>query len=91
VPYRRAHIYGYDIVVAAAKNAGAYGATLSGAGSAVLAIAPCERGPDVGTAMLCAWRSQGVTAELIRCAERVSGAIVTGVSEPTHSVATEGS
>ena len=91
VPYRRAHIYGYDAVVAAAKNAGAYGATLSGAGSAVLAIAPSERGPDVGTAMLCAWRSQGVTAELIRCAERVSGAIVTGVSEPTHSVATEGS
>ena len=77
VPYRRAHVYGYDAVVAAAKNAGAYGATLSGAGSAILAIAPRERAPDVGTAVLCAWRSLGVQAELIRRPETVAGASVT--------------
>jgi homoserine kinase len=89
VPYRRAHIYGYDDVVAAAKDAGAYGATLSGAGSAILAIAPRERGADVGTAMLCAWRAKGVHAALIRRTEPVTGATVTGVSQPIHSVATE--
>ncbi|HYX82580.1 MAG TPA: homoserine kinase [Gemmatimonadales bacterium] len=89
VPFRRGQIYGYDAVVSAAKDAGAYGATLSGAGSAILAIAPCERGADVGTAMLCAWRSQGVSAQLIRGAEAVSGATVSAISQPIHFVATE--
>jgi homoserine kinase len=83
VPYRRAQIYGYDAVVRAAKEAGAFGATLSGAGSAILAVAPRDRGPDVATALLCAWRSEGVTAELIRCAEPVSGATVS-VPRTTH-------
>ena len=83
VPYRREHIYGYDAVVAAARDAGAHGATLSGAGSAILAIAPRERAPDVGTAMLCAWRSQGVNAELIRRPETVSGASVTAHARRT--------
>ena len=81
VPYRRAHIYGFDAVVSAAKDAGAYGATLSGAGSAILAIAPRERAPDVGSALLCAWRSQGVHAELIRGTQAVPGATVTQVSQ----------
>ena len=89
VPHRRARIYGYDAVVGAARDAGAYGATLSGAGSAILAIAPHERAADVGTAMLCAWRSQGVTAQLIRCVEPVPGAAVIEVPETIHSVATE--
>ena len=89
VPYRREHIYGYDVVVAAAKDAGAYGATLSGAGSAILAIAPRERAPDVGTALLCAWRSLGVQAELIRRPETVSGAVITKTVRTLHSVGTE--
>ncbi len=88
VPFRRAQVYGYDAVVAAAKSAGAYGATLSGAGSAILAIAPRDRAPDVGTALLCAWRSLGVTAELIRRPESVSGATVT-LSPQTIPVALE--
>ena len=88
VPFRRGKVYGYDAVVAAAKDAGAYGATLSGAGSAILAIAPRDRAPDVGTALLCAWRSQGVTAELIRRPESVSGASVT-VTSQTIPVALE--
>jgi len=88
VPFRRAKVYGYDAVVAAAKDAGAYGATLSGAGSAILAIASRDRAPDVGTALLCAWRSQGVTAELIRRPESVSGASVT-VTSQTIPVALE--
>lgn len=81
VPYRRAHIYGFDAVVSAAKDAGAFGATLSGAGSAILAIAPSDRAADVGSAMLCAWRSEGVSAELIRCTQPVAGATVTHVSQ----------
>ena len=83
VPYRRAHVYGFDAVVSAAKDAGAYGATLSGAGSAILAIAPRERAADVSSALLCAWRSQGVHAELIRCTQggAVPGATVTQASQ----------
>jgi len=89
VPFRRAGIRGYDAVVAAAKQAGAHGATLSGAGSAILAIAPRERAAAVGTALLDAWRSAGVTAELIRCAQPVSGAVVSETPQTIHPVATE--
>ena len=89
VPFRRGGIRGYDAVVAAAKQAGAHGATLSGAGSAILAIAPRERAAAVGTALLDAWRSAGVTAELIRCAQPVSGAVVSETPQTIHPVATE--
>ncbi len=83
VPYRRARIPGYDAVVAAARAAGAYGATLSGAGSAILAIAPRERAGAVGTALLAAWRGAGVEAELLRCEQLASGAAVSQVPRPT--------
>lgn len=89
VPFRRGGIRGYDAVVAAAKQAGAHGATLSGAGSAILAIAPRERAAAVGTALLDAWRSAGVTAELIRCTQPVSGAVVSEIPQTIHPVATE--
>ena len=80
VPYRRGRIPGYDAVVAAARAAGAYGATLSGAGSAILAIAPRERAAAVGAALLAAWRGAGVEAELIRCPQPVGGAAVSQTS-----------
>jgi len=83
VPYRRARIPGYDAVVAAAQAAGAYGATLSGAGSSILAIAPRERAGPVGAALLVAWRAAGVEAELVRCAELAGGATVDGTPRPT--------
>lgn len=76
VPFRRARIPGYDAVVAAANHGGAYGATLSGAGSAILAIAPCERAAAVGAAMLASWREIGIEAELIKCPSPVAGAAV---------------
>ena len=63
VPYRRALVPGYDAVERAAKAAGAWGATLSGAGSSLLALAPKERAAAVGTAMAEAWRSLGIEAE----------------------------
>jgi homoserine kinase len=89
VPHRRGEIYGYDTVVKAAIDAGAYGATLSGAGSAILAIAPRDQGPDVATALLCAWRSEGVTAELIRFTQPVPGATVSETRPKAHPVSTE--
>jgi len=63
VPYRRALVRGYDAVVAAARAAGAFGATLSGSGSTVLALAPTARAAAAGEAMRRAWESFGVGAE----------------------------
>jgi len=74
VPYRRARIPGYDAVVAAARAAGAYGATLSGAGSAILAIAQSAQADAVGAAVIAAWRGAGVEAELVRCDRPARGA-----------------
>jgi len=84
VPFRRGRIPGYDAVVHAARAAGAFGATLSGAGSAVLAIAPRERSTGVGAAMIAAWREIGIAAELIKCSSAVAGASVTTVPDTTH-------
>jgi len=89
VPFRRARIPGYSVVVEAAQGAGAFGATLSGAGSAILAIAPRERAAAVGAAMLTAWRAAGVDAELIRTTHPVSGAVVQRVPHSIHPVSTE--
>jgi len=84
VPYRRARIPGYDAVVAAAQAAGAYGVTLSGAGSAILAIAPTARADAVGAAVIAAWRGTGVEAELLRCADLAEGATVGAAPRTTH-------
>ena len=89
VPFRRGRISGYDAVVAAAQKTGAYGATLSGAGSAILAIAPRERSSAVGAAMIAAWRTAGVEAELIRSAHPVSGATVTRIPQVIQPVSSE--
>ena len=55
IPYRRALVPGYDAVCAAAAAAGAFGATLSGSGSAIVAVAPVERASAVADAMRAAW------------------------------------
>jgi homoserine kinase len=65
VPYRRSLVPGYDAVVAAARDAGAYGATLSGSGPTILAVAPLDRRRVAGDAMLAAWDRLGVRAEQI--------------------------
>ena len=62
VPFRRALVPWYDEVVAAARAAGAFGATLSGSGSSVVAIAPLERADQVAAAMAAAWSARGVAA-----------------------------
>ena len=62
VPHRRALVPGYDLVTAAAVAAGAFGATLSGAGTTIVAVAPRERAAAVAAAMEAAWRATGVPA-----------------------------
>jgi homoserine kinase len=63
VPYRRALVPGYDEVTGAARQAGAYGATLSGSGPTIVAIAPLATADRVAGAMVAAWHALGVAAE----------------------------
>jgi homoserine kinase len=77
VPHRRALIPGYDAVAAAAAAHGAYGATLSGSGSSLVAVAPTSRAAAVAAAMCDAWREIGVVAEALVSAGEVPGAAVT--------------
>ncbi len=62
IPYRRSLVRGYDDVVAAARSAGAIGATLSGSGSAIVAIAEEPHTEGVADAMADAWHARGVEA-----------------------------
>jgi homoserine kinase len=48
--------------VEAAERAGAFGATLSGSGSAIVAVAPRARASNVGAAMCRAWHTVQVHA-----------------------------
>lgn len=62
IPYRRSLVRGYDDVVDAARNAGAIGATLSGSGSAIVALVEQGLTSDVAAAMTSAWGAGGVEA-----------------------------
>ena len=62
VPYRGALVRGYDAVDAAARAAGAFGATLSGSGSTLMAVGPADRADAIAAAMERAWRECGVDA-----------------------------
>ena len=73
VPHRRVLVPGYDAVTQAATQAGAFGATLSGSGSTLVAVAPAERGPAVEAAMTAAWRATGVRVESFRLGHAVGG------------------
>jgi homoserine kinase len=65
VPYRRQLIPGYLAVVQAAREAGAFGATLSGSGSTMAAVVPRSAADRVGKAMQEAWSEVGIAAEVI--------------------------
>jgi len=73
VPHRRRLVRGYDAVLAAALEAGAIGATLSGAGSSMLAVTRQEKADVVGAAMARAWQLTGVKAEAFAGKQRVKG------------------
>ena len=76
VPFRRGLVDGYDAVTRAARRAGAFGATLSGSGSTILAIAPTESAANVGAGMVAAWKALRVNAEALVNPPRVAGATV---------------
>ena len=73
VPHRRRLVRGYDAVAAAAMESGAIGATLSGAGSSMLAVTRADKAAAVGNAMVKAWQLTGVSAETFTSAQRVKG------------------
>jgi homoserine kinase len=75
VPYRRSLVTGYDAVTAAARAAGAYGATLSGSGPTVVAPTTPARAAAVGEAMLGAWADIEVNAETLVVSRRVGGCV----------------
>jgi len=74
VPFRRQLIPGYDSVVQAAIKAGAYGATLSGSGSTMVAVSPREVAQGIGAAMQKAWKSHDQKTEVIVSDQTVAGA-----------------
>jgi len=73
VPYRRSLVTGYDAVTAAARAAGAYGATLSGSGPTLVAPTAPARAAAVGEAMIRAWGEMKVNAETFVVTRRVGG------------------
>ncbi len=76
-PYRASAVPGFVQVVHAARAAGAVGAVLSGAGPAVLALAP-EGGPvaEIGEAMANAFYAAGVKARWLALGFDDTGAAV---------------
>jgi homoserine kinase len=74
-PYRAALVPGFDAVVAAAREAGAYGAVLSGSGPTVAALAPPEAAAAAGAAMQEAFRRVGVASRAIVTAIEPRGAL----------------
>ena len=63
VPHRRGMIPGFDAAVQAGTRAGAFGVTISGAGSALLAFAPTKKAAAVAKAMAGALTAAGNPAE----------------------------
>jgi homoserine kinase len=64
VPHRKAMIAGFDDIVSAAIEAGAYGATISGAGGAMIAIGTGDMKP-VANAMKEAYEQHGMNAQAL--------------------------
>ncbi len=81
VPHRRALVRGYDAVTAAAASAGAFGATLSGSGSSIVAVARADEAAAVEAAMAAAWQAKGVVTETFHTGRRVRGYEVQSVVE----------
>ncbi|MEM9817941.1 MAG: homoserine kinase [Cyanobacteria bacterium P01_D01_bin.6] len=59
-PYRKSLIPGYDAVTQAARAAGAYGVTISGAGPTLLALGNAERAVAIAQAMAQTWQQAGI-------------------------------
>lgn len=66
VPFRRALIPGCAEVEEAARRAGAFGTTLSGSGSTLMAVSRRADAAGVAAAMAAAWLRTGVAARILR-------------------------
>jgi homoserine kinase len=78
VPYRRTLVHGFDDVTSTAVAAGAFGATLSGSGSSIVAVTAASSITAVREALTCAWRDAGVSCEtFVVCGGRVAGVTCT--------------
>lgn len=73
VPYRQHLIPGYASVVRAARGAGAFGGTLSGSGSAMVAIGRPAVAAGIAEAMRLAFAEHGLTADTLVSAGVVGG------------------
>jgi len=73
VPFRRSLVPGYDQVTRAARQAGAYGATLSGSGPTIVAVVVADGVRAVGDAMVRAWEAQDIAARTFHAARPAGG------------------
>jgi homoserine kinase len=73
VPHRRQLIPGYDAAVAAALDAGAYGVTISGAGSALVAVCARDDVTTVADAMTVGLTQNGTPAHPLPAGVTTSG------------------
>lgn len=73
VPYRQSLIPGYADVVTAARAGGAFGGTLSGSGSAMVAIGRPGDAPAIAASMQRAFARHGLTAQTIITTSAVDG------------------
>jgi homoserine kinase len=71
--HHREAVRGFALVCGAARQAGAFGATLSGSGSTVVAVVPEREARAVADAMCVAWREQGVQADGFVSSSQVDG------------------
>ncbi len=83
VPFRRQLVAGFDAVTLAARHVGAFGATLSGSGSTIVAIAPIAAAAEVARGMVAAWQAQGIAAEGFVNPPSVGGAVITRLDTAT--------
>jgi homoserine kinase len=81
VEHRKPLVAHYERVTAAARTAGAIGATLSGSGSSIVAVAPREIAAQVAAEMADAWREVGIQADAFAARVCLAGL---SVSSPTH-------
>ena len=73
VPFRRSLVPGYDQVTSAARQAGAYGATLSGSGPTIVAVVVSDGVRAVGDAMVRAWGARGIAAQTFHSTRPAGG------------------
>lgn len=75
-PYRQVLVPGMPEVMAAAQEAGALGAVLSGAGPSLLALCRTNSAEGVAKAMVAQWNKQGVSCDYVIATIDTQGAVV---------------